>query len=827
MVLGGLGSFVAGNPQPPPYGFGQKAGEFSGPVGGNPVPLVHSVGQTSGVLFVTALSGSRKYSGRDFPEKLAPCAEDAVKAIQGQEWTITKAPTRDMVAEDNFGEPLGGSLEENPTVRDGSCQNWPLLHANAAAVHQVGRSVLQGAPEGALVTTGQDPMPTGQTLIPVAEMMGILHDERCAFHLPHDTPRVRHHILYFSEDESSGSDLSEERGTHWVRMVTGGSGGDTPQEGESTRSIADFERRLLPERPSSPPTGLVPLPAMEVSFDDTEMVEPTQPSTLEPMALWGEIARLHRKLEKFGQGYARGHGALQTWQGKLNNMANMVMDLHTKLGELAHRFLNIEAQEPLVHISSLFAQHRDLEGKLTQLQRGFGQWTAYTQSLHDTLTPQMAQVQSKLRELGNRVDTVHQNCEHFFNQEAAQKLAQRAEVQQTAAEFQQQVHEQVQKAIADFHGATRGVDTNRMGAAESRLAQVEQAVANFPQRGVTHEELNTLYDRLYELERRASATDQGMSRLGQLEAEQEARFQRIEEQMWTVSSQTPPAVTIPPIPVEARSVTGFHLSEPLPPMSSFSGHRTALGGGSKGGEGVVRPVRLVSREGTVPPVPEPVLEYLADAQYWRAQPSEAGDFERSSVAGVRAIGKLPPALQPVIQEMLKSQPKKIFSGNPSDFKAWKKAWDSFEKTLKASSGGLAIPDMALLKILEGWLDEATQKQLRTHLEAQPVLRFQEFMSSCAANLILCPVGKSVTSGGTPKSNWRGGASRLRTGANSRSTSKKIWLVSNLLRPKISGSTCSNNCPKGSVTNSSKKKWRAPKINTGSRCISLRQLIGRM
>ena len=112
MVLGGLGSFVAGNPQPPPYGFGQKAGEFSGPVGGNPVPLVHSVGQTSGVLFVTALSGSRKYSGRDFPEKLAPCAEDAVKAIQGQDWTITKTPLRDMVAEGNFGEPLGGEGEE-------------------------------------------------------------------------------------------------------------------------------------------------------------------------------------------------------------------------------------------------------------------------------------------------------------------------------------------------------------------------------------------------------------------------------------------------------------------------------------------------------------------------------------------------------------------------------------------------------------------------------------------------------------------------------------------------------------------------------------------
>ena len=46
--------------------------------------------------------------------------------------------------------------------------------------------------------------------------------------------------------------------------------------------------------------------------------------------------------------------------------------------------------------------------------------------------------------------------------------------------------------------------------------------------------------------------------------------------------------------------------------------------------------------------------------------------------------------------------------------------------------------MALLKILEGWLDEASQKLLRTQLEMQPDLQFQEFMSQLCREFHFVP-----------------------------------------------------------------------------------------
>ena len=52
--------------------------------------------------------------------------------------------------------------------------------------------------------------------------------------------------------------------------------------------------------------------------------------------------------------------------------------------------------------------------------------------------------------------------------------------------------------------------------------------------------------------------------------------------------------------------------------------------------------------------------------------SEMGDVDRSTV-NLRAVNtKVPQILQPILIEILKSQPKKIFSGNPSEFPAWKK-----------------------------------------------------------------------------------------------------------------------------------------------------------
>ena len=65
--------------------------------------------------------------------------------------------------------------------------------------------------------------------------------------------------------------------------------------------------------------------------------------------------------------------------------------------------------------------------------------------------------------------------------------------------------------------------------------------------------------------------------------------------------------------------------------------------------------------------------------------------------------------------------------------------------------------MALLKILEGWLDEATQKQLRTQLEAQTDLRFQEFMSQLCREFDFVPSRQE-------RNKWRDTKIKLEGGA---------------------------------------------------------------
>ena len=146
-----------------------------------------------------------------------------------------------------------------------------------------------------------------------------------------------------------GAEPSEE-GEAGVGMIAAGEG-RTPTPMLSPAVVE--EQRLLPEPPTSPPTGLIPLPSMEVDFPESETTLPMPPAQLEPMALWNEIAQLHVKLGKFGHGYAQGHRVLQGWQGKLNGMGNMVLDLHAKTSELVNRFLAIESQDPVSHIGDL------------------------------------------------------------------------------------------------------------------------------------------------------------------------------------------------------------------------------------------------------------------------------------------------------------------------------------------------------------------------------------------------------------------------------------------------------------------------------------------
>jgi len=43
----------------------------------------------------------------------------------------------------------------------------------------------------------------------------------------------------------------------------------------------------------------------------------------------------------------------------------------------------------------------------------------------------------------------------------------------------------------------------------------------------------------------------------------------------------------------------------------------------------------------------------------------------------------------------------------------KKAWESFLEAAMAASGGQELPDIAMLRVLEGWLDKAKKAPFTT------------------------------------------------------------------------------------------------------------------
>ncbi len=108
--------------------------------------------------------------------------------------------------------------------------------------------------------------------------------------------------------------------------------------------------------------------------------------------------------------------------------------------------------------------------------------------------------------------------------------------------------------------------------------------------------------------------------------------------------------------------------------------------------------------------------------------SESGDGEGLSSVGVRAVATVPPLLQPFLAEVLKSHHRKVFMGEPSDFPGWKHAWESFLEACRATSRGMALPDIAVLHLMEGWLDKGSQILLHTRMSEKPDLRYSEFFA---------------------------------------------------------------------------------------------------
>ena len=117
-----------------------------------------------------------------------------------------------------------------------------------------------------------------------------------------------------------------------------------------------------------------------------------------------------------------------------------------------------------------------------------------------------------------------------------------------------------------------------------------------------------------------------------------------------------------------------------------------------------------------------------------------------SIGGVRAIAPVPTLLQPLVAELLKRHKTRVFSGNPVEFPEWKKAWEGFLDAARTAANGAPIPDKTILGILEGWLDDASRRALRTRLNQNPDLPYATFLQELA---------REVSVGSAPQRNkWR-------------------------------------------------------------------------
>jgi len=82
-------------------------------------------------------------------------------------------------------------------------------------------------------------------------------------------------------------------------------------------------------------------------------------------------------------------------------------------------------------------------------------------------------------------------------------------------------------------------------------------------------------------------------------------------------------------------------------------------------------------------------------------------------------------LFPFLQEIWQSHIKQVFSGFPADNSEWRKSWESFVGAAMAASGGQGLPDIAMLRVLEGWLDKATKHSMHHKIKDKPALLYSD------------------------------------------------------------------------------------------------------
>ena len=117
-----------------------------------------------------------------------------------------------------------------------------------------------------------------------------------------------------------------------------------------------------------------------------------------------------------------------------------------------------------------------------------------------------------------------------------------------------------------------------------------------------------------------------------------------------------------------------------------------------------------------------------------------------SQAGVHAISSVPPMLKTILGEAVKRHSPPTFSGEPKEFPAWKSSWERFLETAFSVSGG-SMPQSTLLLLLEGYLDGASKKMLRSRQKENPDLTYAEFFSWLSREMTPGPVE-------TDKNRWK-------------------------------------------------------------------------
>ena len=311
------------------------------------------------------------------------------------------------------------------------------------------------------------------------------------------------------------------------------------------------------------------------------------------------------------------------------------------------------------------------------------------------LPGQVAQAQAELRELTAQVETLWKTCAEHFRKNAESTAAHQNELEKWLNEYQKISHDQFLEAVRKFQEGVRGVDQGRVDRLEARIAQLEQSLQRS---GDTAGVENPPQVEAGTWSRSHSGGGHVASGVGQM----------AHAILGPRSGQEPSPPGAPPAPpvVLASAAPAGEPPRFAPPPKGEPPHSVPVpwlqpsqgeppqvipvpssGVRPQGGEGVrlARPPPVA----TSPPRESMYTLSLPGTDIRMGPSSEMGDMERSSVVGVRAIGaKVPHVVQPLLSEILKNQPKKVFSGNPVEFSAWKKSWDVFAETLKASAGGV-------------------------------------------------------------------------------------------------------------------------------------------